>query len=131
MKEKETKHTQELANYLWQQIKKSIPDVSLNGPDIGEQRLPNNLNVSFKGLENEALLLYLSEYGVMCSAGSACSSRTLETSHVLKALGKSDEEARGSIRFSFGKYNTKKEVNYLMKFLPQLVKQLRQMHQVK
>ncbi len=131
VKEKETKHTQELANYLWQKIKKVVPEVSLNGPEIGSSRLSNNLNISFKGLENEALLLYLSERGVMCSAGSACSSRTLETSHVLKALDKSDEEARSAVRFSFGRYNTKKEIDYLMKFLPDLVRMLRQMRQVK
>lgn len=111
IKEKEIKHTRELANYLWQKLKKNISAISLNGPEIGDQRLPNNLNVAFAGLENEALLLYLSEYGVMCSAGSACSSRTLETSHVLRAIGKSDEEGRSSIRFSFGKYNTKKEID--------------------
>ncbi len=125
-KEKESKRVAGLSKYLWEQIKKQIPDVKLNGPEIGERRLPNNVNVSFKDIENEALLLYLDEYGVMCSAGSACAAKSLEPSHVLKAVGLSVSEARSAIRFSLGHKNTKQDIDYLMKYLPSIVGQLRQ-----
>lgn len=130
-KDKESKRIQNLANYFWNAVKKSVPDVNLNGPEIGEDRLCNNININFAGLEADALLLYLNEYGIMSSVGSACSSKTLETSHVLRALGKSYQDAQGSVRFSFGKSNSKNQVDYIMKYLPKIVEQLRQVNKIK
>lgn len=124
-KEKESKRLEGLTEYLWEKIQKQIPQVKLNGPKIGLQRLANNLNVSFAGTEGEALLLYLDEYGIMCSTGSACAAQSLEPSHVLKALGAPTEQARGSLRFTFGHYNTKQDVDYLMKYLPLIIAQQR------
>lgn len=124
-KEKESARINKLVKYLWEKIQKEIPQVKLNGPEIGAQRLVNNLNVSFAGTEGEALLLYLDEYGIMCSTGSACAAESLEVSHVLKALGVSQEYSRGSLRFTLGRSNTKKDIDCLMGCLPNIIKQLR------
>lgn len=124
-KAKESKRLDGLVKYLWEKIQKQIPQVKLNGPEIGPQRLVNNLNVSFIGVEGEAMLLYLDEYGIMCSTGSACAAQSIEPSHVLKALGSSYENSRGSLRFTFGHSNTKQDIDYLMKYLPLIVAQQR------
>ena len=124
-KDKESKRLEGLVKYFWEKLQKQIPKIKLNGPDIGQHRLANNLNISFAGAEGEALVLYLDEYGVMCSTGSACASQSLEPSHVLKALGISHENSRGSLRFTFGRSNTKADVDYLMKYLPLIVEQQR------
>ncbi len=94
------------------------------------ERLPNNLNVTFMNVEGEAMLLYLDEYGVMCSTGSACTSDSLDPSHVLTAIGLPYEYAHGSLRFSLGKRNTKQDIDYLMKYLPKIVETLREMSPV-
>ncbi|MFA6485867.1 MAG: aminotransferase class V-fold PLP-dependent enzyme [Candidatus Magasanikbacteria bacterium] len=125
--EKESARVRDLTKKLWSEIQNSITHVKLNGPEIGEARLPNNLNVTFLDVEGEAMLLYLDEYGVMCSTGSACTSESLEPSHVLSALGLPYEYAHGSIRFSFGHCNSELEIKYLMKYLPAIVAQLREM----
>ena len=124
-KEKESKRLEGLIKYLWERIQKEILQVKLNGPEIGEQRLVNNLNVSFAGTEGEALLLYLDEYEIMCSTGSACAAQSLEPSHVLKALGTPTEQARASLRFTLGHCNTKQDIDYLMKYLPLIITQQR------
>jgi len=130
-KEKETGRLRQLSEYLWQKIQREIPDVRLNGPEIGENRLANNLNVTFMDVEGEALLLYLDEYGIMCSTGSACTSESLEPSHVLRSMGLPYEYAHGSLRFSFGHPNSKQDVDYLMKYLPVIVKTLREISPVR
>ncbi len=130
-KDKEAKRLDGLVKYLWKKIQKQIPQIKLNGPEIGSQRLVNNLNISFAGLEGEALLLYLDEYGIMCSTGSACTAQSLEPSHVLKVLGIPFEQARGSLRFTFGHSNTKADIDYLMKYLPLIVSQQRAIAQIK
>ena len=91
------------------------------------QRLPNNVNFSFEGVEGEPILLGLDMAGIAASSGSACSSGSLEPSHVLLALGQSAELARGSLRITLGKENTEEEVEYSLKVLVDLVKQLRQL----
>ncbi len=126
-KEKMFKQALQLTKYFFEKIKKQIPDIELNGPEIGENRLPNNLNISFAGAEGDALLLYLSAKGIMCSTGSACSSRLQEISHVLKAMGRTYSEAKGALRFSLGHNNTKQEIDYVMKHLPVVVEQVREM----
>ena len=122
---KESKCLEGLVKYFWEKLQKQIPNIKLNGPEIGQYRLVNNLNVAFPGMEGEALLLYLDEYGVMCSTGSACTVKSLDQSHVLKAMGVPTENSRGSLRFTFGHSNTKQEIDYLMKYLPLIVAQQR------
>ncbi|MFA6426856.1 MAG: aminotransferase class V-fold PLP-dependent enzyme [Candidatus Magasanikbacteria bacterium] len=137
-REEENRRLIELRNYFWELLQKKIPKIRLNGPDLdskksaeGElKRLPNNLNISILDIEGEALLLYLDEYGIMCSTGSACTSDSLDPSHVLLALGLPYEYAHGSLRFSLGKRNTKEEIEYVMKYLPGIVETLRQISPV-
>jgi len=110
-REEENKRIMEVREYFWQELQAKVPKVRLNGPEFDiEKRLPNNLNISILDIEGEALLLYLDEYGVMCSTGSACTSDSLDPSHVLLACGLPYEYAHGSIRFTFGKSNTKSEI---------------------
>lgn len=104
-------------------ILKFIPDCRLNGSQVN--RLPNNVNISFRGAEGEAVVISLDQKGIACSTGSACSSRSLEPSHVLLALGLSDEEAHGSLRISLGKYTTAQEIDKFLKVLPSVVEKLR------
>lgn len=96
----------------------------LNGP-TGEKRLCSNVNLSFKGIEGEALGGYLDANNICTSAGSACSTRSLEPSHVLKAIGLSNEEANGSLRMTLSRFNTEEEIDYVLKVLPKIVKKLR------
>lgn len=130
-KEKENKKMRKLSLYLWKKIQEKIQNIKLNGPEIGDDRLSSNLNITFMDIEGESLLLYLDEYGIMCSTGSACTSESLEPSHVLRALGMPYEYAHGSLRFSLGRRNTKQDVDYLMKYLPVIVEQLREMSPVR
>lgn len=130
-KDKEAKRLRDLVKYFWEKIQKEIPKVRLNGPEIGDGRLPNNLNISILDIEGEALLLYLDEYGIMCSTGSACTSQSLEPSHVLIACGLPYEYAHGSLRFTLGKETTKKrDIDYVMKYLPGIVEKLREISPV-
>ena len=128
--EQESARLQGLTTYLWKELQAKIPKIKLNGPEIGEKRLPNNLNVTFIDVEGEAMLLYLDEYGVMCSTGSACTSESLDPSHVLLAMGLHYEFSHGSLRFTFGHCNTKDDVDYMMSFLPEVIKQLREISPV-
>ena len=111
---------------LISRIEKDIPRVSLNGPR-GQNRLPGNVNFSFDYIEGESLLLLLDMEGICASSGSACSSASLEPSHVLMALGVPHEKAHGSIRFSLGRNSTYEDIDKTMAVLPRLVKQLRVM----
>ena len=104
-------------------ILKIIPASRLNGSLT--QRLPNNVNISFEGAEGEAMVIALDQKGIAASTGSACSSGSLEPSHVLLALGLSDEVAHGSLRLSLGKYNTAKDVERVLKVLPVIIQKLR------
>jgi len=89
------------------------------------QRLPDNVNVRFSYVEGESLILSLDMLGVACSSGSACTSKTLEPSHVLLSIGLKHEEAHGSLLFTLGKQNTDEDVDYVVKALPDIVKRLR------
>jgi len=120
----------DLRNYFWDRLEKEIPKVRLNGADLGLTRLPNNLNISILDIEGEALLLYLDEYGIVCSTGSACTSDSLDPSHVLLAMGMPYEYAHGSLRFTLGKTTTKEDVDYVMTYLPGIVEKLRQISPV-
>jgi cysteine desulfurase len=107
-----------------------IENTKLNGPK-GEKRLCNNANISFIGVEGEAIVLRLDEKGIAVSTGSACSSRSLEPSHVLLALGLKPEEISSAIRFSTGKETKKEEIEYVVKTLKEVVKDLRKISLLK
>lgn len=120
----ENKRLSTLRDYLIKNILKIIPDTHLNGPT--KNRLCNNINISFDKIEGESILLDLDMHGIICSTGSACSSHSLEPSHVLLALGLKPEQAHSSIRFSLGRFTTQKDIDYLLKILPQTIKKMRQ-----
>lgn len=105
-------------------IEKNIPNAKLNGSR--EFRLPHNVNFSFKGVEGESLLMMLDQEGIAVSTGSACSSASLEPSHVLMAMGIPPEIAHASIRFTLGKDTTEEDVDYLLKILPEKIMRLRE-----
>ena len=114
-----------LRDYYEMQVKKYIPYIKINGSI--KHRLPGNSNISFKYIDAESLIYKLDEKGICASAGSACSSTQDKPSHVLKAIGLSDELAKGSLRVTFGKENTKRDVDYLIKILIESVRELRSM----
>jgi cysteine desulfurase len=104
-------------------ILSNIPGTMRNGAK--EPRLPNTSNIAFAFVEAEGVLLLLDQVGVCASSGSACTTGSLDPSHVLLAMGASVERARSSVRFSLGKYNTEPEVDYLLKHLPGIISKLR------
>ncbi len=123
--EKKNKHIKELREYLIDSLFKNIPDTILNGDR--EQRLAGNINVCFKYIEGESILLMLDSLGVCASSGSACTSGSLEPSHVLLALDIPHEIAHGSLRLTLSKENTKEDIDYVLNILPDIVKKLRAM----
>jgi cysteine desulfurase len=120
----------ELRDKLMKGILDSVSHVLINGP-VGSKRVANNLNVSFLYVEGEALTVELSLSGVYVSSGSACSSRVLEPSHVLIAIGRKHEEAHGSILFKLTRYHTPDDVEYTLSVLPRAVERLRTISSVK
>lgn len=112
-----------LRDFLIKRILKEIKDAKLNGSEI--KRSPNNVNVTFKNVEGESLILMLDQKGIACSTGSACSSGSLEPSHVLMSIGIKPEESHGSIRITIGKYTTRKELEYTVNVLKETVNKLR------
>jgi len=112
-----------LRNYIWKKIKKEITGVKLNGSET--KRIPNNLNLNIKDAEGEGLLLGLDLHGAAVSTGSACSSGDLRPSHVLTALGISEEESHGSLRITLGKYTTKQDIDHFFIALKETVARLR------
>jgi len=124
-REETSAHCAALRDRIIQVVSERVPRSRLNGHPT--QRLPNNVNFSFEGIEGEPILLGLDMAGIAASSGSACSSGSLEPSHVLLALGQSAELARGSLRLTLGKGNTEEEIEYLLEELVKLVEQLRQL----
>ncbi len=114
-----------LRDRLENHILDTVPNTLLNG--VRENRLPNTLSVSFEYVEGESILLMLDQLGICASSGSACTSGTLEPSHVLRALGVPFTAAHGSIRFSLSHYNTQEEIDYLCGHIPRLIERLREM----
>ncbi len=106
-----------------------IDDVVLNGHP--EKRLPGNVNVSFKYIEGESVLLSLDLHGIAASSGSACSSGSLDPSHVLSAIGLDHQTAHGSIRFSLGRGNAEEDIDYVLDIIPSIVDRLRQMSPIR
>ncbi|MDP2925001.1 MAG: cysteine desulfurase family protein [Nanoarchaeota archaeon] len=126
---KNIKHMKKLRDKLIEGVLK-IPDTIINGPK-GDKRLCNNINISFKNIEGEAIGGYLDAYGISSSTGSACSSHSLEASHVLKAIGADALRINSSIRLSLSKYNTEEEIDFVLKTLPGIVERLRKMSPLK
>ena len=124
----EAKRLFKLKKHMWDGLRQNIRDVKLNGHP--EDVLPGTLNVSFSGCEGEAILLYLDLEGIAVSTGSACSSGSLDPSHVLLATGTSAELAHGSIRFSLGRDNDEADVDYVISKLTPTIQKLRDMSTV-
>ena len=123
MKKKYINSMAKLRDYFIEQALK-IPDTQLNGPK-GNKRLCNNINLSFKYIEGESIGAYLDAKGICTSTGSACSSKSLEPSHVLMALEKNSERAHGSLRFTISRFTTKQELDFTLKELKKTVEKLR------
>ncbi len=123
--EKENKYLTDLRDRLQKGIESLVPETKLNGHPT--KRLPNTLNISFEYLEGESIILNLDLEGIAVATGSACTSGSLEPSHVLTAMGVSVQTSQGSIRFSLSKYNTEKDVEKVLKTLPPIISRLRAM----
>jgi len=114
-----------LRDRLEKELLEKIPNSMVNGDR--EMRLPNTTSIAFEYVEGEAILLMMNELGICASSGSACTSGSLEPSHVLRAMGVPFTAAHGSIRFSLSAYNTDKEVDFVIKNLPPIIDRLREM----
>ncbi|MBW7992284.1 MAG: cysteine desulfurase NifS [Planctomycetes bacterium] len=123
--EQENSKVKNLRDKLEDSILEKCTDARLNGDK--ENRLPNTTNISFEYIEGEAILLMLDKYGICASSGSACTSGSLEPSHVLRAMGVPFTAAHGSIRFSLSRYSTEEEVDYTIEKIPSIVNQLRKL----
>lgn len=114
-----------LRNYFEDEVSKRIPEIKINGK--GARRLPGTSSITFKYLEGESMLLNLSLRGIAVSSGSACSSDSLQPSHVLLAMGIPAEYAHGTLRFSLSKYTTKEEIDYTIEVLVEIIGKLREL----
>jgi cysteine desulfurase len=123
--EEENSQVKKLRDKLEDAILANCPDCRLNGDK--RSRLPNTSNISFEYIEGEAILLMLDRYGICASSGSACTSGSLEPSHVLRAMGIPFTAAHGSVRFSLSRYNTEKEIDFVIEKMPQIVNRLREL----
>lgn len=123
--EDENTRVRDLRDKLETEIIKRIPKTRVNGGE--SQRLPNTSNISFEFIEGEAILLQMDSYGICASSGSACTSGSLQPSHVLRAMGVPFTMAHGSIRFSLSIYNTAEEVDFVIETMPPIIEKLRVM----
>ena len=123
--EEENEKVKHLRDKLEKAILQQCPDSMLNGDK--DNRLPNTSNISFEFIEGEAILLMLDKFGICASSGSACTSGSLEPSHVLRAMGVPFTAAHGSVRFSLSRYNTEAEVDYTIEKMPEIVNKLREL----
>ena len=123
--EEHVTHCSSLRDYLVDRILKEIPDTILNGTMNG--RHPGNANITFKYIEGESILLLLNQFGISVSTGSACSSKSLEPSHVLTALGVPVEMIHGTVRFTVGDFTTKEDIDYVVDALKTIVTRLREL----
>ena len=121
----ETTRIAKLRDRLEAGLLASCPDTTVNGDRV--HRLPNTTNISFQYIEGEAILYHLSDIGVAASSGSACTSGSLEPSHVIRAMGVPFTSAHGSTRFSLSRYNTAEEIEYVIETMPAIVKRLREL----
>jgi cysteine desulfurase len=121
----ENNRVREMRDRLERELLRLIPAARINGG--GAERLPNTLSIAFEFVEGELILLYLSELGICASSGSACTSGSLEPSHVLRAMGVPFTCAHGSIRFSLSRYTTDEEIETVIRELPQIIRRGREM----
>ncbi len=126
--ERHMRHLKEIRDYYIEQVQQKIPDIYLNGTI--QERLPGNANFSFVDVDGEALLLNLDAKGICASSGSACTTGSLNPSHVLLAIGLSPELAQGALRTTFGEENTKEDIDYLVTNLTEIVQKLRKNNEV-
>jgi cysteine desulfurase len=124
----ETKRLLELRRMLEEGIIKNIPKTFINGHPT--KRLPNNANITISDIEGEAMMLYLNEFGICTSTGSACTSQSLDPSHVILACGLPYEVAHGTLRFTLGRKTTKEDIKRIIKVLPGIVTTLRRISPV-
>lgn len=124
------KHSKELRQYMWDRINEKIDKVRLNGPKDFDKRHPGNLNVSFSYIEGESILLLLDAAGVSVSTGSACSSGSLDISHVLASTRVPMEVINGTVRFTVGDFTTKEDIDYAVDALSKVVDTLRKVSPV-
>ena len=124
----EAKRLTKLRDYFIMELLK-IPETILNGHH--QKRLPNNINVTFKRIEGESIMLKLDAQEIYVSTGSACHSMSLKPSHVILAIGQDAGAAHGSIRFTMGKSTTKKDIDQVLKVLPKIVNDLRRLTAIK
>lgn len=115
----------QLRDKLENEILKRIPNTIINGDR--NNRLPNTTSIAFEYVEGESILLMMDEFGICASSGSACTSGSLEPSHVLRAMGVPFTAAHGSIRFSLSKYNTEEEIDFIIEKLPPIIERLREL----
>jgi cysteine desulfurase len=123
--EERSQKSVKMRDYLIERLEQEVPHCWLNGDR--EQRLPNNVNFSFKFIEGEAMLIMLDMKGICASSGSVCTSGSLDPSHVLLAIGLPHEEAHGSLRLTLSHENTKEELDYVVDTVKEIVGKLRNM----
>jgi cysteine desulfurase len=123
--DKENKEVKRLRDKLEKELLMRIPQSRVNGDTVN--RLPNTTNISFEYVEGEAILLLMNEHGICASSGSACTSGSLQPSHVLRAMGVPFTMAHGSIRFSLSIYNTEAEIDFVIEKMPPIIERLRGM----
>jgi cysteine desulfurase len=121
----ENGRVRQLRDKLEEGLLARVPNSMLNGHKTS--RLPNTANISFEYVEGEAILLHMNQYNICASSGSACTSGSLEPSHVLRAMGVPFTAAHGSIRFSLSVYNTEEEVDFVVEKMPAIIESLRKM----
>lgn len=123
--EEENTRVKALRDRLESELLKRIPNAKINGDT--DNRLPNTTSIGFDYVEGESILLMMNELGICASSGSACTSGSLEPSHVLRAMGVPFTAAHGSIRFSLSVYNTEKDIDVVIEKLPPIIQRLREM----
>jgi cysteine desulfurase len=127
MRGKEHARLASLADFFISELQTKVGDVFLNGPRDNNKRVPSTINCSFQAVEGESIILSLDMKGIGVASGSACTSGSLEASHVLTAMKVPAELAQGSIRFSFGRFTTKEDLEYTISVLPEIIERLRAM----
>ena len=124
-RQRRTEHAASLRNMLWRELNERVHPIRLNGPADWSRRLPNNLNVSFPGVEGESILLQLDLEGFAASSGSACSTGSTEPSHVLSAIGLDSDTAHSTLRLSLGQSNNEDQIEAIAKSVEEITARLR------
>jgi len=119
------KYLQKLKDYFLERVKQRIPHIIINGP-TGAERVPHNMNITFEYIEGEAIMMMLDMNNISVATGSACASQGLKPNYVLKAMGRTHEEAHGSMKFTFSRYTTTEDIDILIEQLVTVVNKLRE-----